>query len=142
MKSSRKSIARVGSVVGFAALALLANPGLSSATVTGYAKASWLPDRTITMELTGVSSPTLVGCHVDVVEFMGRYSHRGEVVLTGGSGTYTSPVLNTDWSYNVNATCVDADGAMVLPSSPDTRQMGSVEEATVYGKSFLSLFGS
>ncbi|MGW6374614.1 hypothetical protein ACWFRB_00940 [Rhodococcus sp. NPDC055112] len=142
MKASRKSIARVGAVVGFAALALFANPALSSATVAGYMHATTWPDRTIKVELTGISSPTPVGCHVDVTELLGRYSHRGEVVLTGSQGTYTSPVLNKEWSYNVTATCVDADGATELPSSPDTPRMGSADSVGMYVRAVGSLFGS
>ncbi|MFC7446808.1 hypothetical protein [Rhodococcus daqingensis] len=144
MKTSRKSIARVGAVVGFAALALSVNPALSSATVAGYIHAKTMPNGTITVELTEVSSPTLVGCHVDVTEIWGRYSTRGEVAVTGspGVGTYTSPVLNKDWSYNVTATCVDADGATELSASPDTPRRGSADEAGMSVESVGSLFGS
>ncbi|SEL80127.1 hypothetical protein [Rhodococcus maanshanensis] len=144
MKTSRKSIARVGAVVGFAALALSVNPALGSATVAGYLHAWTMPNGTIKVELTEVSSPTLVGCHVDVTEFFGRYSTRGEVVVTGspGVGTYTSPVLNWDWKYNVTATCVDADGATELAASPDTPQRGSADSAGMYLESVGSLFGS
>lgn len=144
MEISRKSCARGGVVAGLAALALLANPALSSATVDGYMQAFKMPGGTIKVELTGISSPTLVGCQVVVAETFGRDVHRGEVVLTGspGAGTYTTPPLNTAWGYRVSATCIDADGETVLPPSPDTPQLGSAGSADIGLQTLGFLFAS
>ncbi|MGW0045301.1 hypothetical protein [Rhodococcus sp. NPDC003348] len=106
----------MGAVVGFAALALVANPALSSATAAGSVHVFKPSADTIQVDFTGISSPTLSGCSVDVLEEFGRESFHGDVVLTGnpGDGTYTSPPLNPNWNYKVVTSCVDADGEIPL----------------------------
>lgn len=146
MKTSRRSIARSGAVAGFAALALVANPAFSSATVAGSTY-TYLhfheTDNTITVDFTGISSPTLVGCSVVVTEQFGRETFRGDVELTGSpaSGTYTSPALNKAWGYNVNPTCTDADGVSDLPA-PKNQPLDFVGSVELGSASFESLFAS
>jgi hypothetical protein len=140
------NIARVGAVAGFAALALLANPALSSATVEGTTFTYRHFHETydiITVDFSGISSPTLKGCSVLVVDALGRESFRGDVELTGtpGSGTYTSPPLNKGWGYRVFPRCTDADGESSLPAPDNPKQDlgGSVESGA---GSLLSIFAS
>ncbi|TJZ80272.1 hypothetical protein FCG67_05245 [Rhodococcus oryzae] len=108
----------MGAIAGFAGLALLANPAVGSAAVAGSFHAT-RSDGVIEVTFTGISSPTLVGCYVDVVETYGRFEIRGEMALTGdpGSGTYRLTVPDKSWTYFVEPTCVDADGVTSLPGT-------------------------
>ena len=119
MKSSRKNVARVGAVAGVAALALLANPALGSAKVAGSATVTGSGPRAV-VEFTGISSPTLAGCNVALVQLGGVLVAGGPVAITGdpGTGSWTSPELGAG-RYTVSTFCVDADGVTVM-TAPGT----------------------
>ncbi|WP_072750625.1 hypothetical protein [Rhodococcus maanshanensis] len=114
MRTSRKSIARAGAAIGFAAVALLANPALGSAAVAGSA-AVHVEGKSVVVEFTGVSSPTLLACSGQVKDLAGEWVAGNSAWLSGNpaSGTYTSPALK-DGTYRVEGICFDAEGFSYL----------------------------
>ncbi|TJZ80271.1 hypothetical protein FCG67_05240 [Rhodococcus oryzae] len=114
MRTSRKSIARAGAVTGLAAIALLANPALGSAAVAGSA-AVHVEGKSVVVEFTGVSSPTLLVCSGQVKDLSGQWVAGDPAPLSGNpaSGTYKSPALK-DGTYRVEAVCFDAGGFTFL----------------------------
>ncbi|PTR38165.1 hypothetical protein C8K38_11855 [Rhodococcus sp. OK611] len=114
VRTSRKSIARAGAVTGLAAIALLANPALGSAAVAGSAAVHTEGQRVI-VDVTGVGSPSLLMCLVQVKNPMGDLLEGNPVSLTGtpGAGTYRSQALR-DGTYRIEVLCADGDGLTFL----------------------------
>ncbi|MFD4183184.1 hypothetical protein [Rhodococcus sp. NPDC058514] len=114
MKTSRKSIARVGAGAGVAALALLANPAFGSATVTGSA-AVHVEGKSVVVEFTGITSPSLLTCLGQVKDTSGQLVAGNPASMAGdpAAGTYRSPALD-DGTYLIEAICVDGDGVTTL----------------------------
>lgn len=116
MLKFRTSIARTGAVAGLAALAVIANPAVGSAVVTGTAAVT-TADNVITVKVFGVGSPTLTGCRVAVSNIVpnmvpGAGSDTGgpvHLLANPGDGEYSTPRL-PNGSYTVVVSCDDADG--------------------------------
>ncbi|TQF69020.1 hypothetical protein FK531_09550 [Rhodococcus spelaei] len=104
----------MGAVAGFAALALIANPALGSATVAGTATVT-SADNKVTVAFADVASPSLSLCWAQVTDPGGTLVDGNAVALTGNpaSGKYTSAVL-ADGKYTVRAACIDGDGLTYL----------------------------
>lgn len=128
------NVARIGAVGGFAALALVVNPALGSATVTGTAAVT-THDNTITVAFTGVGSPTLVGCWAEVVDARGNQVAGNVAYLTGGQGSYVSEKL-PNGKYTVRAVCLDDGGATTF--TPVGGQSVTLDE----GRTGVVSFGS
>ncbi|MFC9789035.1 hypothetical protein [Rhodococcus sp. NPDC127528] len=152
MLKSRKSIARLGAVAGFAALALITHPAVGSAAVTGTATVT-TNDNVIVVKLAGVASPTLTGCAVQVTEAGGNGVAGGFVLPTGnpGDGVYATQRL-ANGTYTVYAFCLDGGGSTFLtPAAGQSvtldadRASGggsSIGSVTFQGGSVDRIFGS
>ncbi|MFC4604000.1 hypothetical protein [Rhodococcus kronopolitis] len=142
MKTTPKRIARVGMIAGVGALALLANPALSSAVVAGTADVT-VEGATVVVKLSGVSSPTLIGCAAQILDSKNE-GPGGLVPLTGepGVGTYTSPVLDNG-DYRVVAVCTDASGltGLTAPGGVPVTITGGTSSELDFGSLNLN-FGS
>ncbi|MFE3292239.1 hypothetical protein [Rhodococcus sp. NPDC059234] len=148
----------MSAVAGFAALALLANPAIGSAVVTGTAAVT-AADNVITVSLSGVGSPTLTGCAVQVADASGNGVAGGFVLLFGspGHGDYVSQRL-TNGTYAVFVSCLDGDGPTSLTPAggvpvtldadrePPSTSIGSVKfeggSVPLDGGSVGKIFGS
>lgn len=112
----RKTAIQLAAVAGLGALALVANPAVGSAVVTGTATVTTSGDN-IVVRVDGVSSPTLQGCGVEIQgkDMFPSTLVRGKIALDGepGSGTFTTPSLGYQ-DRTVFVGCDDADGSTAL----------------------------
>lgn len=105
----------MGAVAGLAALAVIANPSIGSAAVTGTAAVT-TNDNVITVKVSGAGSPTLSSCGVLVSNSVGGEAAGGLVYLpeNPGDGEYSTPRL-ANGLYTVGVLCKDADEQIWLP---------------------------
>lgn len=114
MRTLRTSVVRLGAITALSALALIANPALSSAAVAGSASVR-TEGSAVVVDFSGISSPTLILCWVQVKTNPGAQVDGNPVALTGnpGAGTYVSARLDNGL-YMVEALCLDGSGITTL----------------------------
>ena len=146
-----RRLGRAGFIAGLSALALLSNPTLGSAVVTGDADVS-ASGNVVTVTLTNIksSTATFAKCTVAVFDSANQGEGTDDLEITGdtaagtGRGTFVTNPL-PDGEYRVVAFCEDDgsvnvlteggfDGEPVTVPAADPGALGSLEQ-------LLDLFG-